>query len=233
MVILTVLYVLVLTGLQGTVSPAALQAHGTSALVYTAQAVGGPAWAKVMAFALALSVIAATGTSIVLTARIILGMAIYRALPGRLANISGRFSTPVAASVLTGFLVIILTWVYLLAASVQDAFSAVVDVSGLLFGAFYILTACATMAYYRRKILASVWDAITLGVLPLAAAGFLAWVLAKSVQTASPAQNWSLAGVLALGVVLMLAARFGLKSRFFALERESFQPAPAGGKAAP
>jgi amino acid transporter len=226
-IILTLLYVLVITGLQGTVSPAALQAHGTSALVYTAQAVAGPGWAKVMALALALSVMAATGTSIVLTARIILGMAVYRALPGRLANISARYSTPVAASVLTGVLIIALTWVYLLATSVQGAFNAVVDVSGLLFGAFYILTALATMAYYRRRILASVWDALTLGLLPLAAAGFLGWVLAKSVQSAAPSQNWSLVGVVVVGIILMLIARYWLKSRFFAIARESDQPSSA------
>ena len=98
-----------------------------------------------------------------------------------------------------------------------------VDVSGLLFGAFYILTALATMAYYRRRVLASFTDALTLGVLPLAAAGFLAWVLAKSVQTAAPAQNWSLAGIVITGLVLMLAARYGLKSRFFGIARESDQ----------
>ena len=58
-----------------------------------------------------------------------------------------------------------------------------VDVSGLLFGAFYILTALATMAYYRRRVLASFTDALSLGILPVAAAGFLAWVIARSVQT--------------------------------------------------
>ena len=153
--LLTVIYVLAVTGLQGVVSPAELQAHATDALVYTAQAIAGTSGARVMAFALALSVIAATGTSIVLTARIIYGMASYRALPGRLANISGRFSTPVNASVATGILIIALTWVYLLAASIQDAFDAVVNVSGLLFGLFYILTALATICYYGRRILAS------------------------------------------------------------------------------
>jgi amino acid transporter len=114
-IILTGLYVLAITGLQGVVSRARLQAHGSDALVYAAQAIAGPGWGRVMALALALSVVAATGTSIVLTARIIYSMASYRALPGRLANISARFATPVAASVLTGVLVIALTWVYLLA----------------------------------------------------------------------------------------------------------------------
>ena len=65
-----------------------LQAHSTSALVYVAQALGGSGWAKVMALGLALSVIATTGTGIVLTARIIYGMASYRALPGFLGHVS-------------------------------------------------------------------------------------------------------------------------------------------------
>jgi amino acid transporter len=220
-VILTLLYVLIVTGLQGVVSPARLQAHSADALVYTAQVIGGTGGARVMAFALALSVIAATGTSIVLTARIIYGMASYRALPGRLANISGRFSTPVNASILTGVLVVALTWVYLLATSIQGAFSAVVNISGLLFGVFYILTALATVVYYRRRVLARPMDAVTLGVLPLAAAGFLGWFLGKSVLTGAASQNWSLVAVLATGVALMIFARLVLKSTFFGVRREA------------
>ena len=219
--LLIILYAVPQVAMQGVASPARLQAHSSSALVFVAQVVGGGGWAKVMAFALALSVIAATGTSIVLTARIIYGMASYRSLPGRLANISSRFSTPVNASVLTGVLVIVLTWVYLLATSVQGAFTAVVNVSGLLFGVFYILTALATMAYYRRRIFGGVMDALTLGLLPLGAALFLGWVLVKSLQSAPASQNWSLLGVLVLGVLLMLVARFGLRSRFFGIPRES------------
>jgi amino acid transporter len=225
--ILTVLYLLVNTGLQGVVSPARLQGHATDALVYTAQAIGGAGWGRVMAVALALSVIAATGTSIVLTARIIYGMAAWRTLPGRLADVSARFKTPVSASVLTGVLVIVITWVYLLATSVQGAFDAVVNVSGLLFAVFYILTALATMAYYRRKIFTTAGSALTLGVLPFFAAAFLGWVVWKSALGAAASQNWSLAGVVAVGLALMLWARFGLKSTFFQVKRESFRPGEA------
>jgi amino acid transporter len=223
-ILLTILYTLATMGLQGTVPAAQLQAHSTSALTYTAQALAGPGWAKVMALSLALSVIAATGTNIVLTARIIYGMASYRTLPQSLANVSRRFATPAAASVLVGFLLIALTWIYLLANSVQNAFSAVVDVSGLLFAAFYILTALATIVYYRRRVLSSVWDAVVLGVLPIGAAGFLAWIIAKSVQAAPASQIWSLIGVAVVGLVLLLAARFVLRSPFFQIQRESDAP---------
>ena len=68
-------------GLQGVVSPAKLQANSSSALVYVAQALGGGGWAKVMALALALWVIASTGVGIVILARMIYGMASHRVLP--------------------------------------------------------------------------------------------------------------------------------------------------------
>jgi amino acid transporter len=218
--ILTILYALAVTGLQGIVSPARLQAHSASALVYVAGALGGPAVARLAALALALSVIAATGTSIVLCARIIYGMASRATLPPALARVSPRFATQVQASVVTGVLLVIATWAYLLAASIQGAFDAVISASGLLFAAFYILTALATITYYRRRVTASPHDAITLGILPLAAAGFLLWIIAESMRSAPAPQNWSLAGILAAGLALMAVARLVLKSPFFALARE-------------
>jgi amino acid transporter len=219
--ILAVIYTVSIVGLQGVVSPGKLQAHGASALVYVAQALGGGGWAKAMALALALSVIATTGTGIVLTARIVYGMASYRALPEFLSNVSRRFATPVAASVIVGLLIVGLTWVYLLTTSVQNSFDDVVAVTGLLFAIFYILTALATIVYYRRRVFTSVWDALVLGVLPVAAAGFLGWIVVKSLQAAPKAQIWSLIGVVVVGLVLMLGARFILRSPFFEIQRES------------
>jgi amino acid transporter len=220
-VLLTIIYTLSVMGLQGAVSPARLQAHSTSALVYVAQALGGANWSKVMALSLALSVIAATLTNIVLTSRIVYGMASYRTLPEFLAVVSRRFRTPATASVIVGILLIALTWVYLLANSVQNAFTAVINVSGLLFAAFYILTALATIVYYRRRIFTSAWDALILGILPIAAAAFLTWIIVKSVQAAPQSQVWSLVAVVVTGLVLMLAARFLLRSPFFQMPRES------------
>jgi amino acid transporter len=220
---LAIIYTLSIVGLQGAISTSKLAAAGKNgtALVAIAQALGGGGWAKVMALSLALSVIATTGTGIVLTARIVYGMASYRTLPQFLSNVSRRFSTPVAASIIVGVLIIGLTWVYLLTASVQNAFNDVVAVTGLLFAIFYILTAFATMFYYRRRVFTSVWDALLLGILPLGAAAFLVWIVVRSLQGAPSAQIWSLVGVVAVGLVLMLIARLGLQSPFFQIRRES------------
>jgi amino acid transporter len=219
--LLAIIYTLTTVGLQGAVSPNNLQKNSGDVLVYVANALGGSGWAKVMALALALSVIATTGTGIVLTARMIYGMASYRALPGFLSNVSPRFSTPVAASVVVGVLIVALTWVYLLVTTVQGAFNDVVTITGLLFAVFYVFTALATMVYYRRRLTRSAWDALVLGILPLGAAAFLVWMFVKSVMTETWPLNWSLIGVGVVGILLMLIARFISRSPFFQIKRES------------
>jgi len=219
--LLTVIYALATVGLQGVVSPAKLQANAASALVYVAQAMGGSGWGKVMALSVALSAIASTGAGIVITARIVYGMAERRVLPPSLGTVSRRFATPVAASIVVGIFVIAITWVYLLATSVQTAFTDVVDATGLLYSAFYILTALATIVYYRRRITARPWDLVSLGVLPLAAAGFLGWIIVKSMLQAPANQNWSILGIVVAGLILMSVARLGLRSEFWGIRRES------------
>jgi amino acid transporter len=138
-----------------------------------------------------------------------------------LGTVSLRFATPAMASVLVGVFVIAITWVYLLATSVQNAFTDVVDATGILFSAFYILTALATIAYYRRRIAGRLPDLIWLGVLPLGAAGFLGWIIVKSMLQAAASENWSILGIVVVGIVLMFVARFGLRSPFFGIRRES------------
>jgi amino acid transporter len=219
--ILIVIYTFCQIGLQGVVSPAKLQANSSSVLVYVAQALGGGAWGKVMAFALALSVIASTGVSIVILARMIYGMASHRVLPAILGNVSTRFSTPAIASIVIGVILIAVTWAYLLSSSIKNAFIAVINVSGVLYASFYLLTALSAVVYYRRRIFSNAWDAVLVGILPVAAAGFLVWIVVMSVQNAPASQRWSLIGIVAFGVILMLAARFVLRSPFFRIRRES------------
>jgi amino acid transporter len=218
---LAVVYTLTQVGLQGVVSPAKLQANSTSALVYVAAALGGSGWAKVMAFCLALSVIATTGVGIVLGARVIYGMASHRVLPPFLGNVNRRFSTPVAASLLVGLTLLGLTWAYLLSTSLANTFNDAIAITALLYAAFYVLTALAAIVYYWRRVFSNALDAVILGVLPLAAAGFLGWLLVKSLQAATSAQIWSLVAIVSVGVLLMLVARVVLRPQFFHLRRET------------
>jgi amino acid transporter len=227
--LLAVLYTIVQVGLQGVVPPGRLQAHSASVLVYTTQAFGGSGWGKVMAAAVALSVIATTGVGIALTARIMFGMASWQALPAFLANVSRRFATPAAASVATAVLLLGLFWVYILGTPLATAFGDLLSISGWLTIAFYILTALAMTVFYRRHIFTSTRSILAIGALPLASAGFLGWVLVRSFQLATSAQQWSMVAVLAVGVVLMLLARFVWRSPFFHVPRETANPGGNSG----
>jgi hypothetical protein len=130
----------------------------------------------------------------------------------------------VASSVVVGVLIAAISAVYLLATSVQSAFDNVIAILGALLAILYILTTLAALTYYRRQIIASWRDAIVVGVLPLGAAGFLGYILYRTLSSAwdsSQAQVWTLVGIIAAGLVVMLIARFGLRSVFFRLPRES------------
>jgi heme A synthase len=78
----------------------------------------------------------------------------------------------------------------------------------------------ATIIYYRRR-LARPWNAIVLGVLPIGAAGFLGWVVVKSLLQAPASQLCSLVAIVGIGFILMAFARIVLRPQFFHLERES------------
>jgi amino acid transporter len=218
---LAIIFTISEVGLQGVVSPAKLQANSSDALVYVAQVMGGGGWAKVMALSLALSVIASTGTGIVVLGRMVYGMARRRVLPPFLAAIHSRFSTPAIATMIIGAILVAATWAYLLSSSIANAFTQVIDVTGLLYAGFYILTAFATMVYFRRRILGNAADLVLVGILPLGAAAFLIWLVVKSLLTAPAEQLWSVVGVVVVGIVLMFVARFVLRSPFFGVPRES------------
>ena len=105
--------------------------------------------------------------------------------------------------------------------AIGAAQDTIIDVTGLLFSIFYILTALAAITYYRRRVASSAFDFVTVGLLPLGAAGFLGWIFVKSLGEAPWSQRWSLIAIVIAGLVLLLVARFVLHSSFFQLQRES------------
>jgi amino acid transporter len=142
-------------------------------------------------------------------------------LPLFLGNVHRRFSTPATASIVVGAALIVVTWIYRLSSSIANVFTQLIDVTGLLYAAFYVLTAIAAMVYYRRRIFSNPGDAVLVGILPVGAVGFLVWMLVKSLQAAPASQIWSLVGIVGVGFILMFVARFVLRSPSFQIARES------------
>jgi amino acid transporter len=218
---LALFYALSATALQGAVSPKALQNNAAAPLVYIGHQLGGSWLGRAAAIAVALSVIAGVGTGFVVTSRIAYGMAGYRVLPGALANVHRRFATPALATLIVGVVFVAATSAYLLSSSIDGAFTNLIDSTGILFTGTYILTGLAAIVYHRRRILTQPLDAITVGLLPLGAMGFLGWIVWKSIAAAAPAQNWSLLGIIGAGLVIMLAVRLVTRPEYFRTARET------------
>jgi amino acid transporter len=230
-VFLAFFYALCTMGLQGAVSPHALATNAAAPLVYIGHVLGGTWFARAAGLAVALSVIAGTGAGFVVLGRIGFGMSSSGALPPSLGNLSPRFGTPILATIIPGAAFVVVTWVYLLVGSVASAFAALVDGTGILFASYYILTGLALIAYHRRRVFSSPVSAAMLGVLPLAASVFLGWIIWKSLVANHANVNWTIAGIVGVGIILMFVIRMTSQgARYFATPREA-QQVPASSRA--
>jgi amino acid transporter len=205
---------------QGVVSYNRLQRNASDSLPYIAQALGGSTWAKVMIIAVVLSVLGTTQATVVATSRVTYSMGTDRLLPRPFARVHPRFATPLWATVFWGVVMVAITDLYVLSSSLANAFDEVVNAEAIAFTFFYILTALSAFWYYRRLLTRSVSDIFLVGVFPLAGAGVLGWVLTKSIPSLTPTAKWTVAGVAALGLLLMAVSRFVLRLQFFEVQRD-------------
>lgn len=227
-IVLALMYGFLTFALQGAVHTKDLEANGDNALSYIAQVVVGSALAKYMILAVALSALGSTLASLVSGVRVTFAMGSDGVLPRLFGKTDSRFKTPVLATIIIGVIASIGVWLYTFGSgSVQDSFTTVVSVDGLLFALYYALTGIATAVYYRKLATSSVWNLIHILVFPLAAAAFLAYIIFRSVDGLG---GWggpdlvSLYIMLGIGVAIMLYVRFWGGSDYFKLTRETYQP---------
>jgi amino acid transporter len=227
-IVLALMYAFLTFALQGAVHTKDLEANGDNALSYIAQVISGSALAKYMILAVALSALGSTLASLVSGVRVTFAMGSDGVLPRAFGKTDARFKTPVLATVIIGIIASIGVWLYTFgSSSVVDSFDTVVSVDGLLFAVYYALTGIATAVYYRKLASTSVWNVIHIAVFPLAAAGFLAYIVVRSVEGLG---GWSgrdlvsLYVMLGIGVAIMFYVRFAGGSDYFSLPRETYEP---------
>jgi hypothetical protein len=115
----------------------------------------------------------------------------------------------------------VITWVCLLASSIANAFTALIDVSDVLYANCHLLTALFAIVYYRLRIFSNAWDAVLIGILSLAATRVPGLDRSQVGPERARSQRCSLIGIVAAGLILRLAARFIPRSQFFRIRREA------------
>ena len=132
-IVLALMYAFLTFALQGAVHTSALE-NSDNALSYIAGVVSGSAHAKYMILAVALSAAGSVLASLVSGVRVTFAMASDRMLPPAFAKTHPVFKTPILATIVIGVIAAIGVWLYTFgSSSVQDSFTTVVSVDGLLF----------------------------------------------------------------------------------------------------
>ena len=131
--------------------------------------------AVVAALIVGLSAFSATMSTVMPTARGVLAMATYRALPNRFASVDEATQAPKVATWFMGLLTLAIYLGLSLTsdAIVQDSVYSV----GISICVYYIVASLACAAYFHRTAFTSVRTALGQVILPLAAAGVLLYVL--------------------------------------------------------
>jgi amino acid transporter len=239
--ILLVTFVLVSSAGQATAGPGFLSAHSADVLSALGTRVLGTPWDKLLILVVLTSTAASTQTTIMPTARTMLSMGRWGALPESLARIHPRFATPSTSTLLMGGVSAVWTIVLLVANPAQSVLGDSITALGFLIAFYYGLTGLACAVYYRRRLSRGVRQLVTLGLVPLAGAVLLAGVFFKAfthysqhelggvpVNYASPVAGIEVPiviglGSLALGLVLSLALRRTFPD-YFGRGREALAP---------
>ncbi|HMD46306.1 MAG TPA: APC family permease [Acidimicrobiales bacterium] len=218
------IYVWLFVSFQGVVSGPRLAAHQADALPYLAGVLLGGVGTKLMVLAIILSVIGTTQATLVAASRVSYSMGTDGLLPRRVGRVHPRLGTPAFAAVCWGVVMIAVADLYVVSTSLANVFNDVVNSLGVAVSIFYIGAAVSMVAYYRRLVLTSARHVLTIGVVPLAGAGVLAWVLAKDIPTFTATARIYLAGVVLVGLVAMAVSARVLRAPYFATPRSAYVP---------
>ena len=159
-----------------------------------------------MSLAVLLSAVATTQIGFVTLSRVSYAMGTDGLLPPRFGQLSPRYRTPAFGTMLFAVITIVVTGASVFSSSVADAFAEIVATTGVLYGSFYAISAVTGTWYFRSKLRDGAGNLFVVGVLPVAAAAFLAWIIIKSVADftrAKPSPCWA---YIATGVVMLAIA---------------------------
>ena len=204
-VILLAVFLLVVTAAQAFDGSASLAAHPADALSALATGVLGNPLGKLVVLAVLTSAIASAQTSVLPAARTVMAMAHAGAAPPALGRIHPRHQTPHLATLAVG--VAGATLFATLSLSSRAVLSDSIAALGLIIAFYYGLVAFACPVYFRRQLLRSPPNLLTLGIVPLIGAGGLGWVFVRTaINLSHPASSATHTAPLGIGLPLLLAA---------------------------
>jgi amino acid transporter len=170
-------------------------------LAVVGDSVLGRGLGHLMKFAVMLSAAAALTASVVPTARAMLSMGVYRALPEPFARVNAATGSPVISTIAVGLASAgVLVVLSLVSNNVLgDSISAIV----LLIAFYYTLLGMGCVWYFRRELLRSSGDLVAKGILPAVGTVILGWALVRNLKD-TYSKDYGLTSLFGIGGVFVI-----------------------------
>ena len=192
----------------------AWNAHQSTILLYFAQRAAGNWAGYVMLVAVLSSTVATIQTTLLPAARIILSMARDGVFPRVFASIQGKLKTPAVGTLILAFVCLFGILLTSQVTSIQSVFNNLILNIGVLIAFYYGITGLACAWAYRKVAFKETRFFFTGFLFPLLGGAVLIFVLVKVIIGAGTT-GLPVIIAMALGVPLVILARFTTKGDFF------------------
>jgi amino acid transporter len=193
----------------------AWNAHQSTILLYFAQQAAGHWAGYVMLIAVLSSTVATTQTTLLPAARITLSMARDQVFPQVFATIQGKLKTPMVGTLILAFSSLFGIVLTSNVGSINNVFQNLILSIGVLIAFYYGITGVSCAWAYRKVAFQRTSFFFTGILLPLLGGIVLLLVGADVIKTGGWSGSYADIITLALGVPLVILARFTTKGDFF------------------
>jgi amino acid transporter len=194
----------------------------------------GTPWNKLLIITVLTSSAASTQTTIIASSRTVFSMAHREAIPDLFGRVHQSYLSPDAATIATGGGAAV--WYLVLTFISQNVLAAAISALGLMIAFYYGLTGFACVVYYRHELMKSAKNFLLMGVAPAAGGVILFGALGiQLVNFANPGPSTETIfgiglplaigiGVLVVGIILMVWARYTMPTFFENEHPQTFTP---------
>ncbi len=224
----TVWFIFLIWGVQGLASSKDLVAHSGNLLAYAAAIVLPHPLDVFVSLAVIASLVAVVQAQLNAWSRVAFGMAREGLLPRVFARLT-KAQTPWVGLVVAASIPMVLFIFYLANSAVATVLVAVTSTAGYLYAVLYIIVALVCVWYYRRTLGDSTSQLFYAGILPMAGAIFLIYIVAAGLISAPANIQIPTVIFILIGIPAALIARAVSKSDFWTIK--PIAAAPGEGKA--
>ena len=222
MFLLLFIFLLNIVAAQMLIPARELEGQGANLLFYFSEQVGGRWLGYLMIFAVLLSTVADTQTTLLPASRISLSMARDGVYPSVFGKVDGRFQTPLIGTVVLAGLCLFGILLRTASPTINNGYGNLINDIGVLVAFYYGATGIACAWAYRKAMFKSVRFFFTGVLLPFLSGCFCFWVGDRVIAQSGWSASVPVLIAMLLGVPLLVVAQRLARTDFFRRQTISY-----------